>query len=222
LDNPKTYSPDCVALGPYGLKWYVGGKAQYSRVGDDLREAITAQESKQTLLSAENAAEKAGATLVTEAPDRETLARQKAAFLRLKELSNRDKETITAYDNLIGEFLTVCGKRYADQIVETDFLEFCNRLRRRGLSERTVMNYFSNITAFTTFAGIDHKRIVAKEHRPLKIDDDPVAYSEEEVHGFLAALTNERHRLFFEFLLKSGAREKEASHLEWTDLNWEE
>jgi integrase len=219
-DNPKTYGSDCTALGPYGLKWYVGGRAQYSRVGDDLREAITAQENKQTLLSAQNAAEKAGATLVTEAPDRETLAQQKVAFIRLKELSNRDRETITAYENLISEFLTVSGKRYADQIVETDFLEFCNGLRKRGLSERTVTNYFGSVTAFLNFCGIDHKKIVAKEHRPHKIDDDPVAYSEDEVRGFLGALTNERHRLFFEFLLKSGAREKEASHLEWTDLNW--
>jgi hypothetical protein len=102
-DSPRTYGPDCEEVGPYQLKWYTtGGRAQYAGVGNDLREAITAQEAKQALLRAENAADEAGAKLVTEAPDRKTLLVQKAAFIRLKELSNRDKETISAYDNLIG------------------------------------------------------------------------------------------------------------------------
>ena len=222
-DSPRTYGPDCEEVGPYQLKWYTtGGKAQYVGVGNDLREAITAQEAKQALLRAENAADEAGVKLVTEAPDRKTLLAQKAAFIRLKELSNRDKETISAYDNLIGEFLSVSGKLYADQLVETDLLQFCDGLRKRGLSERTTMNYYSSITAFLNYVGVDHKKIVAKEHRPHQTDPDPEAYTEEEARKFLDALTNEKHRLFFEFLLKSGCREKEATHLEWTDLDWDE
>jgi len=46
----------------------------------------------------------------------------------------------------------------------------------------------------------------------------PEAYEEIEVRRFFAALTRERDRLAFEFLLKTGVREREMTTLEWTDL----
>ena len=36
---------------------------------------------------------------------------------------------------------------------------------------------------------------------------------------FFFVVIKERDALAFEFLLKTGAREREMSHLEWTDLN---
>ncbi len=99
-------------------------------------------------------------------------------------------------------------------------MEFCDALRQRGLSERTLQNYYGSITAFMAYMGLDHKEDHSKEHRPHKEDEDPVAYSEQEVWDFMAALTNQRHSLFFEFLLKTGAREKEAAFLECTDLDF--
>jgi integrase len=82
------------------------------------------------------------------------------------------------------------------------------------------MNYYGSSATFLRSCGIDHKVLVAKEHRPQKEDPDPEAYTEDEICTFLAACNCERDRLFFEFLLKTGAREKEATHAEWTDINW--
>jgi len=84
------------------------------------------------------------------------------------------------------------------------------------------MNYYGSITTFLRSCGIDHKSLVAKQHRPHKEDPDPEAYTEDEINAFLVACNSERDRLFFEFLLKTGAREKEATHAERTDINWTE
>jgi integrase len=205
----------------YYLRWYVGKKAQFLPVDGDLNDAVVAQDKQAAKLhDAPEAAKRAGGTFVPEDPDRKTLLAWKTEFVRKKQLAKRDAETVSGYEHLITEFLTVTGKRYPDQIEELDLLEFCDALRQRGLSERTVQNYYGSITAFMAYTGLDHKKIVAKEHRPHKDDEDPVAYSEQEVWDFMAALTNERHSLFFEFLLKTGAREKEATFLEWTDIDF--
>ena len=206
--------------GQYQLRWYEGKKAKFMAAGDTIDEAEVLRDKKAAWLKAPDLAEAAGGKFIPEDPNRKTLLAWKAEFVRKKQLAKRDAETVSGYEHLITEFLTVTGKRYPDQIEELDLLEFCDALRQRGLSERTVQNYYGSITAFMAYTGLDHKKIVAKEHRPHKDDEDPVAYSEQEVWDFMATLTNERHSLFFEFLLKTGAREKEATFLEWTDLDF--
>jgi integrase len=206
--------------GQYQLRWYEGKKAKFMAAGDTIDEAEVLRDKKAAWLKAPDLAEAAGGKFIPEDPNRKTLLAWKTEFVRKKQLAKRDAETVSGYEHLITEFLTVTGKRYPDQIVELDLLEFCDALRQRGLSERTVQNYYGSITAFMAYTGLDHKKIVAKEHRPHKDDEDPVAYSEQEVWDFMAALTNERHSLFFEFLLKTGAREKEATFLEWTDIDF--
>ena len=123
---------------------------------------------------------------------------------------------------MISEFISVSGKIFADEIGELDLLRFCDGLRKRGLAERTVTNYYSNITTFLRSCGVDHKSLVAKENRPSKEDPEPEAYSAEEMQRFLSACNSERDRLFFETLLKTGVREKEAAFAEWTDVDFME
>jgi len=208
--------------GEFQLRWYQGSHAVYKGAGRDLQEAITARDNQVANLEAERAALAAGRKLVCDDPGRVVLAEVKQRFIEKKELVGRDEETISAYESLISEFLSGSGKAFADQIEEVDLLRFCDGLRKRGLSERTVMNYYGSITTFLRACGIDHKDLVSKEHRPHKEDPDPEAYAEDEIEKFLAACSCERDRLFFEFLLKTGAREQEATHAEWTDINWSE
>lgn len=208
--------------GEYQLRWYQGSQARFKGVGKDLQEALTSWENQIALLEAEKAAAAAGRSLVPDTPARLTLLEAKQKFLEKKRLVDRDQETISAYENLIAEFLKVSQKAFVDQIEELDFLRFCNALRKRGLAERTVKNYYSFICTFLSSCGVDHKKIVAKENRPKKEDPLPVAYSEKEVNQFLAACSTERDRLVFETYLKTGCREQELTFLEWTDFNWAE
>jgi len=208
------------SVGSYYLRMYEGKRAKFIRAGATLDEAEAAKSKQIAKLKAPDVAAAADGVFLPNDPERRTLHELSVEFIRLKELSNRDKETISAYKNLIAEFIAVSGKRYADEIVETDLLQFCSGLRQRGLSDRTVQNYYETICVFLNHIGIDHKQIVAKEHRPNHRDPDPEAYTEDEVRMFLAAVTNERHALFFECLLKTGMRERECTHLEWSDINF--
>jgi len=220
LDAPE--GQEILQKGQFQLRWHKGSRAVYKGVGLNLQEAITARDNQIANLEAERAARAAGRMLVSDGPGRVLLAEAKQRFIQKKRLVGRDEETISAYESLISEFLTGSGKVFADQIEELDLLRFCDGLRERGLSERTVMNYYSSIATFLRSCGIDHKSLVAKEHRPHKEDPDPEAYNKDEINVFLAACNSKRDRLFFEFLLKTGAREKEATHVEWADINWAE
>lgn len=220
ISAPK--GAEILEKGEFQLRWYQGSHAIYKGAGHDLQEAITARDNQVANLEAERAALAAGRTLVSDDPGRVVLAEAKQRFIEKKQLVGRDEETVSAYESLISEFLSCSGKIFADQVQEVDLLRFCDGLRKRGLSERTVMNYYGSVATFLRACGIDHKTLVSKEHRPHKEDPEPEAYTEDEIEKFLAACDGERDRLFFEFLLKTGAREKEATHAEWTDINWAE
>ena len=75
------------------------------------------------------------------------------------------------------------------------------------------------MSCFLKFCGIDHKKLLPYNERPVPDDGLPEAYEETEVKKFFAALTRERDRLAFELLLKTGLREREMATLEWSDLN---
>jgi hypothetical protein len=155
VDAPE--GTEVLEKGQFQLRWYMGSRAVYKGVGLDLQEAITARDNQVANLEAERAASAAGRALVPDAPGRVVLAEAKQRFIQKKRLVGRDKETVTAYENLISEFLTGIGKIFADQIEEVDLLHFCDGLRKRGLNKRTVMNYYASIATFLRSCGIDHK-----------------------------------------------------------------
>jgi integrase len=223
-DKPKTFGPDCVALGPWGLKWYGDkGKAIYQRLDSDLQESLNARDRKEKDLKADAADINAGRSPREEDITRETLVKRKEKFIQKKLDKKLDKESISAYEHLIGEFLEVTQRRYPEDVTEDDMQDFCRALRNRNLSERTVMNYAGSVLTFLrstkvlSLAKIDEiKEAIPKVEDPL-----PIAYSKQQYEQFMAAVTNERHKLYFQTLLMTGMREREASHLRWDNLDFE-
>jgi integrase len=222
-DDPKTYGPDCVALGPYNLKWYVGGKAQYTRVGEDLQEALNVQKRKQANLTADESDREAGRSPREEDTSRKTLVKFKERFILSKKSKQRDAETISSYEHLIAEFLDVTHKRYPDEVTEDDMQDFCQALRNRGMAERTVMNYAGSVLTFLRYTKVLSLTKIdeIKEAIPKVEDPLPVAYTKAQYESLMAAITNERHRLYFQTLLMTGMREREGACLRWDNLDLE-
>ncbi|MHB1744647.1 MAG: hypothetical protein ACYCRE_07725 [Acidobacteriaceae bacterium] len=129
-----------IEYGAYQLRWYEGERAHFKGVGNDLQEAITSRENQRFLLEAEYAAATAGRELVPEAANRVYLPLAREKFLEKKRLVDRDRETVTQYENLTAQFLDVVKKKFADELEEVDLLRFCDALRKRGCEERTVKN----------------------------------------------------------------------------------
>ena len=164
----------------------------------------------------------------TAAPEKRTWTDRREAFLNLKRTATKkdgtplDAETISAYEQQAAEFLSVCEQTYADEITANDLRRYKSVLRERGLTHRSICNNYTSIATFLKFCGIDHKALLPHNERPTPDDGVPEAYSEEEVRAFFAALTRQRDRLAFEFLLKTGCRQREMATAEVDDFSFGE
>ena len=185
--------------GVYHLLYYVAGKQTWEPVGKDYFFA----EAKRKMREGELGLNQGSAAPKT--PARLTLAEQKEKFIELKQLTKKrdgtrlDKETITAYEQQVGEFLFVAAKKtYASEIEGMDLRRYMAALEKRGLTHRTICNNYTSIATFLKFCGIDHKELLPQEERPRPDDGVPEAYTESEVKRFFAALVDERHNLAFD------------------------
>lgn len=116
------------------------------------------------------------------------------------------------------EFLDIIKHQLPSEITKQDLKDYIAALRLR-ISHRTVCNYYVSIVCFLHFCGVDHKKLLPQSERPTPVEETPECYSESEMTKFFFNIVNERDALAFEFLLKTGAREREMTYLEWTDLS---
>jgi integrase/recombinase XerD len=218
--------------GSYALRYMFQSKQRWEGVGQSACEAITARDTRQWQIRnmdtlpdllkpafAKETEKQEGSV-----PSKKGLAHQKEKFLELKRLTKKpdgtrlDKETLTAYEQVVTEFLAVTGKEHADKIDGMDLRRYMAALEAQGKSHRTICNRYTSIATFLKFCRVDHKELLPKGERPRPHDDDPEAYTLEEMLRFLPAVKRYRDRLFYEFLLKTGARTREGTNARWTDL----
>jgi integrase len=153
-----------------------------------------------------------------------TLEEQRTAFLHDKETtfkndgSKLDGDTIDSYYKVTAEFLALVRRTYAKEVTKQDLKDWLVAQRQR-VSHRTVCNLYVSIACFLKFCGIDHKTLLPRSERPVPVEETPEAYTQDEMTKFFFNVIGERDALAFEFLLKTGAREQEMCHLDWTDLN---
>ena len=143
-----------------------------------------------------------------------TLDAQKDKFLERKRLTKKqegtglDRETIAAYEHTIPEFIKHHGPGLSKDMDDMDLRRYMAALEKRGLSHRTICNYYTSVASFLFYCGIDHKTLLPRSERPVPQDGEPESYTEQEVEKFFAVIRSDRDRLFFEFLLKTGVRKR--------------
>ncbi|MGH9636033.1 MAG: tyrosine-type recombinase/integrase, partial [Candidatus Angelobacter sp.] len=216
----------------YALRYTFGGKQRWEGIGQSATEAISARDTRQWQIRnmdtlpdlLKPAFAKEAETKPEEPKGGKGLAQQKEKFLELKRLTKKpdgtrlDKETLSAYQQVVEEFLALAGKQNASEIDGMDLRRYMAALEAQGKSHRTVCNRYVAVATFLKFCKVDHKELLPKGERPRPHDDDPEAYTLEEMLKFLQAVKRYRDRLFYEFLLKTGARTREATNARWTDL----
>jgi integrase len=211
--------PQKFEAGSYHLRYEVDGRRIWERVDGTVFKAASKRKIREGELELDQVAP------APKTPTRVTLAEQRNKFLEMKRLTKKqdgtrlDKETLSAYEQQVTEFLALAAKKtYADQIDGMDLRRYMTALEEKGKSHRTICNNYQSVATFLGFCGIDHKKLLPKGERPRPHDADPEAYTLEEMLKFLPAVNRYRDRLFFEFLLKTGSREREATNARWTDL----
>jgi integrase len=220
----RTNPQQCNEGDVYCLRYEVDGKRKWETLTmTNLNEASAAHFRKESELCVKSKAESRDPK--PSAPARRTLQEQREAFLARKAQRNVKtgdflvKETQSGYKLLTEEFIRVVDRQYAVEITGADVTDvWIQALYERGLSQRSVCNYYVGLAHFLGFCGIDHKKLVDKDQRPTFVEEDPEAYDEDQIAKFFAACENERDALYFELLLKTGVRELEGAFCEWSDI----
>jgi integrase len=144
----------------------------------------------------------------------------------------KDPKTIRAYKVAVEEFRKSCTKKFLSEIGRQDLIDFMGWLRkqppklrkddtprkprRSGDPNRTYFNKVNNVVIFLSAHGIN--RLLKKSEYP-KFAEKPVVYYEaEQVKALYAATKNDEERFTLDYFLKSGVRDGEAAHAEYSDV----
>jgi integrase len=203
-------------VGHYVLRSYRGDKIIWTRLKGGATEALDELKSAQKRANAVAVAADAGVKVVL---DPERVALREAALRFIQAAKDRKAyEAAETYQLTLDDFLRGCDKVYADELTRDDVTKFHGQMRKRGLADRTVHNRHNNLKSFLIHLELDVKKIAGKAPKFEKTM--PEIFEPEDLAAFFAALITDYFKLLFTLLLQTGLREREAMHLEWTDISY--
>lgn len=144
----------------------------------------------------------------------------------------KDPKTIRAYKVAVEEFRKSCTKRFMDEIGKQDLIDFMGWIRtqpaklrkdgtprkprRSGDANRTYFNKVNNVVIFLSAHGIN--RLLKKSEYPKFAEKPVVYYDAAQVKALYAAAKNDEDCFTLDYFLKTGVRDGEAAHAEYSDL----
>lgn len=136
-----------------------------------------------------------------------SLATVVAEFLEETRLTKKPK-TLAAYTTALDYFTESCPKHYLEEIERRDLLKFAAFLRdEKEQAPRSCWNKYSNVMSFLKVNGI--RGLVKKTDWPRYTEEEPEIYEQEELDALFKAC-DDQERLWFEFFLMTGMREKRS------------
>lgn len=202
-------------IGHYVLRSFEGSKTVWTRVQGEATEALAALKTTAKKASAVAIAQEAGVQVVVD-PSRVSIREAAGKFVQ----AAKDRKSFKAaklYANTLEAFLPGCLKVYADELTSDDVTRFHGQLRKQGLADRTVFNAHMHLRAFLIYLKLDVKSIAGSAPKYEKTM--PEIYKPEELKAFFEGLAEEYDQVFYQLLLTTGMREREAMHLEWRDID---
>lgn len=207
--------------GFYSLDWYDENKKRRRRkVGNVCAVAEMECEKKQRALQATAA----GLTVVNDDdPARLTLEQAKEKYFKNLVSLGKDKKTFDAYSFSVESFLVSCEKRFVDEIERQDLIDYIGWLRKQprkarpGDPNRTYYNKVSNVVIFLKAFG--RERLLKKVDYPSFAEKTVFYLIPEQITVFRKACEDEEERFTFEFFLKTGFRDTETAHSEYSDVH---
>jgi integrase/recombinase XerD len=210
-----------------------GGKQQFVLVGRDPFVALDKLEEKKRWLR-DRERQVVPPTPVNSKPGTNKLSMDDAVEQYFKNLHSqgKDPKTVRAYKVAVEEFRESCTKRFLNEVGRQDLIDFMGWLRkqspklrkdgtprkprRTGDPNRTYFNKVNNVVIFLSAHGIN--RLLKKSEYP-KFAEKPVVYYEaEQVNALYAAAKNNEEQFTLDYFLKSGVRDGEAAHAEYSDV----
>jgi integrase len=153
-------------------------------------------------------------------------------YFRNLHSQGKDPKTVRAYKVAIKEFRQSCAKNFIDEIKKQDLIDFMGWLRaqppklrkdgkprkprRSGDPNRTYFNKVNDIVIFLSAHGIN--RLLKKSEYPKFAEKPVVYYDSEQVNALYAAAEDDEQRFIVDYFLKTGVRDGEAGHAEYSDV----
>jgi integrase/recombinase XerD len=204
--------------GIYVVCHWENGRLVRRPVGTDLRKAEHERNRQNIILNAR------AAGITTAATDaRHSLSgaiSDYIAHLRRRDLTEK---SISAIENI----LALLPQKYLEEITVLDVAgHFVDKLRAQGLAKQTIYDRYMKAVSFLKWCekiyGV--KRVAEMCDGPQKPKHSSDAGSDKDPYtpGHLKALnavSSEEEQLYWKFFLASGAREREMTTCEWSDLD---
>jgi integrase/recombinase XerD len=208
------YKDEHHAEGCYYIDWRESGKRRRQSVGKDHLAAHAARMRKEAELNAR--AHGVPIPASTPAGNTPTIAEAVAAYLAEIKIS-KTPATLSAYTLALQNFSDSCRKTHLREITRQDLIEFVHYMRETlKLTDRTCYNRRSHLLTFLKSCGIE--KLLTKTDKVRYVQSEPEIYDADQLDAFFAACDSDE-RVFFEFLLMTGFRKKEAAFVEWRDVD---
>lgn len=189
--------------GPYYLRYTQDGKRKWECVGPELLLALNEQRNRQTALDRGKPPDQ---------PDgRKSLSRAIESYLA-EVRTRRGEKDAKRTKWLLELFASVTKKHYVDEITRDTLFLFMAYLKDNGKSPKTLRDRIGSIETFLQRQGLP--KLMKKGDLPKVTRKIVDCYTEEEVTKMLA-VADEDERFLIQFLLATGVREQEASHMTW-------
>jgi integrase len=207
--------------GIYVLTFWQHGNMVRKPVGSDLRKAITALNTQNLILNA-----KAAGIVAVEPEEKrhllKTVVEEYLGHLRRRDLTPK---TINGIENI----LTLFPQKYLEDLtLHAVAGEFVDKLRSEGYAKQTIYDRYAKVVSFLKWCErtYDVKRVCTLADGPGKPkkgaesgrSKDP--YTDEQLEKLHRVSTLEE-KLYWQFLLQTGAREREMTTCTWKDLDLE-
>lgn len=211
VGDKNEYHPE----GVYCLRYSEAGKRIWEEVGKEADLALTAQKKREQILRARQL----GIQVVDEEKAAKTNLRDAITEYLDRVQTTRSKRTQNDFALMLPQFADVCGKKFLNDVVGNDLMDYASWLRKLGYADRTISNRVMRVSCFLKKYRITNLLDEA-DKRSLKFVDKVVdAYTDEELKALFAAAT-EQERLIFQLFLGSGCREAEVANATWRDVNF--
>jgi integrase len=213
VDGKPTTLPD----GHFEMRFYEGRQARYKNVGDDPTEALNLMATFAKQREARASASAAGLTVAEPEETRRTITKESKRWVKDAEDRNA-MEAAEVNRVAMSEFVQANpGLVYVDEITAEHAKRYWAWLRKQGLGDRTIYNRHMRLTGFLKFADVEYKKW--KLRAPKYEKKLPDVYTDDQVASLMQACKRDYHRVLIQVLAKTGLRDQELMHLEWSDLD---
>ncbi|MGB0073623.1 MAG: site-specific integrase [Terracidiphilus sp.] len=215
-----------VANPTYQVRTYNGSKAKYTTVGSDLKVALETLAKVQASRQLESAQQTLGIIVPKEEPKGKTLAELVKEYIAKKESPSLglSETSIRHYKDSLLDFVAQSNREFPSEVTESDIISYCDHLKRDGYSAKTRKMRYTAVRGLLRNCGVVVEKIIDDStHKRLSpnIEQDTEGYAQEDLDRLFAEC-DEYHALVYQFLLSTGMRYREASHLTWESIDFKQ